>query len=35
VPQEDGDYLFISLAEYDDLTPSRKIVEEALKKARK
>jgi hypothetical protein len=35
VPQKDGDYLFTNLAEYDDLTPGRKIVEEALKKAGK
>jgi iron(III) transport system substrate-binding protein len=35
VPQEDGDYIFTNLAEYDDLTPGRKIVEEALKKAGK
>ena len=35
VPQEDGDYLFTNLAEYEDLTPGRKIVEEALKKAGK
>jgi iron(III) transport system substrate-binding protein len=35
VPQEDGEYLFTNLAEYDDLTPGRKIIEEALKKAGK
>ena len=35
VPQEDGDYIFTNLAEYDDLTPGRKIVEEALKKSGK
>jgi len=35
VPQEDGDYIFINLAEYNDLIPGRKIVEEALKKAGK
>jgi hypothetical protein len=33
--QEDGDYIFTNLAEYDDLTPGSKIVEEALKKAGK
>ena len=31
VPQQDGDYIFTNLAEYEDLTPGRKIVEEALK----
>ena len=35
VPQEDGDYIFTNLAEYEDLTPGRKIVEEALKQAGK
>jgi len=35
VPQEDGEYIFTNLPEYYDLTPGRKIVEEALKKAGK
>ena len=35
VPQEDGDYIFTNLAQYDDLTPGRKIVEEALKETGK
>ena len=35
VPQEDGDYIFTNLAEYDDLAPGRKIVEEALKQGKK
>ena len=34
-PQEDGEYLFTNLAEYNDLMPGRKIVKEALKKAGK
>ena len=34
VPQEDGDYIFTNRAEYEDLTPGRKIVEEALKQKR-
>jgi|GEM_PF-4543104 hypothetical protein len=28
VPREDGDYIFTNLAEYDDLTAGRKIVDE-------
>jgi len=35
VPQEDGDYVFTNLAEYDDLTAGRKIVEEVLKETGK
>jgi iron(III) transport system substrate-binding protein len=35
VPQEDGDYIFTNLAEYDDLTSGRKIVEEVLKETGK
>jgi len=35
VPQEDGDYIFTNLPEYEDLTPGRKIAEEALKKTGK
>jgi len=34
VPREDGDYIFTNLSEYDDLRPGRKIVEEALAKAK-
>jgi iron(III) transport system substrate-binding protein len=35
VPQDDGDYIFTNLAEYDDLTPGRKIVDEVLKETGK
>jgi len=35
VPREDGEYIFTNLAEYEDLTPGRKIVEEALKQTGK
>ena len=35
VPQEDGDYIFTNLAEHDDLSAGRKIVEEVLKEAGK
>jgi iron(III) transport system substrate-binding protein len=35
VPKEDGDYIFTNLPEYDDLTPGRKVVEEALKQGKR
>ena len=35
VPQEDGDYIFTNLPEYEDLRPGRKIVEDALKAGKK
>src|SRR5207247_8595311 len=35
VPREDGDYIFTNLAEYDDLTAGRIIVEAVLKETGK